>query len=128
MFHPRRPARPQSDVQLAKVLCTIGDVLRDCHLHSTELQDAISTTLSSGKADPRRLRTFQGLDHVTQVQEDLSRLLPALAEISGDAAGNAASLSGHLRLVSLRDRLFAAGRPSTRMTSRPGDVDFFDLS
>lgn len=122
---PRRFGENMTEVPLAQILCALGDVMKECHHHSAELQDAISTTLSTGKADPRCLRTFQGLDHVTQVQEDLTRLLPALARVSGEATGDVNSLARNLQLVSLRDKIFSIRASSSRVRSRPGDVDFF---
>ena len=125
MLFTRRSARHPTDIPLANILQALAEVMRDCHCHSVELQDAISTTLSSGKADAQSLRTFQGLDHVTQVQEDITRLLPALARISGETAADADSLANSVHLISLRDRLFSDSSLPVRIRSRPGDVDFF---
>ena len=103
----------------------MGRLMEDCHRESLALQDAISTSLPMDAADLSRLETYQHLDHVTQVHEDLGRLLPKLSGALRDDAGSIDGLAETLRLFSLRERLFDKAGAHREPRHLSGEVSFF---
>ncbi len=122
MKHSHPQPRPRT---VAEVIAAIGDLMRDCHHQSLDLQDAVAGSVSHGKVTPERLRTFQSLDHLTQVHADLARLLPALSTALQQEVAAHESLATTLRLASLRVRLFGADQDDATSPNDAGDVSFF---
>ena len=122
---PHPSANAGGGTTVAHVLEAIGALMKECHAESLSLQDAVSVSMPIDDISLSRLETYQHLDHMTQVNEDLSRLLPALAAAVNDGVTEIDHLAGTLRLVSLRDRLFRASGPGKENTAVSGDVSFF---
>lgn len=119
------PAQTGRGTTVAQVLEAIGALMKECHAESLGLQDAVSVSMPIDDISLSRLETYQHLDHMTQVNEDLSRLLPALAGAVNDGVTEIDHLAGTLRLVSLRDRLFRGNGGEMTDTAISGDVSFF---
>lgn len=110
---------------IPELLTAIGSLMGDCHREALALQEAISHAINLESADVAAVTAYQRLDHVTQVHEELSRLLPAVAKAVANGSENPDELASNLRLVSLRDRLFGKGRDQDRPAPRPGEVSLF---
>lgn len=110
---------------VADVLLAMGQLMSDCHRECLALQDAISQTLPATGAEPRHATTMQNLDHMTQVHEDLARLLPELADAISRDVGPVNGLAEALRLMSLRHRLFGYEPNSPPASHNPGEVSLF---
>lgn len=109
---------------VADVLRAMGQLMQDCHRECLALQVAISAA-PAADPDPDHVAAFQKLDHMTQVHEDLARLLPELAEALNTGVGAVDGLAEALRLISLRHRLFGFERGAPISVQAPGDVNFF---
>jgi hypothetical protein len=118
-------AAHQPATTLAEVLEAVGNLMKECHAESLSLQDALSISLPMEDLDLSRLDTYQQLDRMTQVNEDLSRLLPALALALKEGVTDIDHLANTLRLVSLRERLFTSHQPVAEKAASSGDVSFF---
>ena len=125
MRFPDALANTGGGTTVAQVLQAIGALMKECHAESLSLQDAVSVSMPIDDISLARLETYQHLDHMTQVNEDLSRLLPAMAAAVNDGITEIDHLAGTLRLVSLRDRLFRQPGPGKANTAVSGDVSFF---
>jgi hypothetical protein len=110
---------------VADVLSAMGLLMQECHRQSLALQEAVSADLRRDPAAVARLETYQALDHATQVQDDLARLLPALAEALRTRNAAPDELAAKLRLVSLRRRLFAASEGWATPVPQTGEISFF---
>lgn len=110
---------------VAEVLLAMGRLMEECHRKSLELQEAISLSLPVDGTDPSRLETYQHLDHVTQMYEDLGRLLPRLSRALRTDAASIDDLAATLRLHSLRERLFDAAAAGHEPRHFSGEVSFF---
>ncbi len=119
------PVHAGKGTTVAQVLEAIGTLMKECHAESLGLQDAVSVSMPIDDISLCRLETYQHLDHMTQVNEDLSRLLPALAAAVNDGVTVVDHLAGTLRLVSLRDRLFRGHGDTAPKTAISGDVSLF---
>lgn len=116
----------RNNATIPEVLSAIGALMADCRREALALQDVISEALPSRGVDLSAATTYQRLDYVTQVHEELSRLLPALADAIDNGNGNTDGLASSLHLDSLRDRLFGKREADHRPnTTEHGIVDFF---
>lgn len=110
---------------VSEVLRAMGRLMRDCHRECLELQEAISRAGPSARPDARDSPVYQNLDHMTQVHEDLARLLPQLAGAIETGVGPVDGLAEALRLISLRHRLFGYDEGAAASVSDPGEVSLF---
>ena len=115
----------QTGKTVAEVLLAMGQLMQDCHRESLALQDAISRRLPPNSGDRAGIAAFQNLDHMTQVHDDLARLLPELARALDGGTGPVDGLADALRLVSLRHRLFEKTQGAGATWNPSGEVDFF---
>lgn len=115
----------ETAASLAGILGEIGALMRECHRESLALQDALADGLAGGGASPDGIRTFQNLDHLTQIQDDLARLMPALSAALLSEGRADESLPATVRLASLRCRLFGGEAAAGSSLQAPGDVNFF---
>lgn len=116
---------PSSPRSVAEIIAAIGDLMRDCHRQSLALQDAATGSLSPRKVTPERLKTYQSLDHLTQVHADLARLLPALSRTLQHGHETNEDLTSTLRLASLRKRLLGSDQDRPVTVNDAGEVHFF---
>lgn len=107
---------------VADVLSDMGELLRDCHQRSLALQDAMTSVTGSASGTADALETFQALDHVTQIHDDLARLLPALATSLRRGKATREDLARTLNLQSLRTRLLGV---ASSVKPPSGDIHMF---
>lgn len=116
----------QSCTTAFELLVSLGLLMRDCHAESLAIQDALAELVPDQSKSLSYLETYQHLDRVTQVHEDVARLLPELARSLRCGDEPVTHLAKALRLYSLRDRLFNSSDPYVdAQATISGDVNFF---
>ena len=108
------------------LLTELGHVMRTCYNETLEIQDLLSRAAAGEKTCAAYHESYQNLDRVTQIQDDIARLLPALGNSLSGRDAQVDHLSATLTLISLRERLFqTANLHAPITTTKPGEVDLF---